>query len=196
MPSVADISNDPAEPDPDLIAIHIRDRNWHTVGAEHGFEPETVCRRAACAASVGAGDMGTRNAELSIVLADDAFVRGLNMDYRGIDAATNVLAFPATEPETAGDDPALAGDVVVARETVVREAADQGKPLSAHLSHMIVHGVLHLFGFDHDTDEDADRMERLEISVLASLGIPDPYGSGAASAGRHGQADGQSPEEA
>ena len=120
--------------------------------------------------------MGTKNSELSIVLADDAFVRDLNRDYRGIDRPTNVLAFPALEPEPAGDEPALAGDVVVARETMVQEAKDQGKPPAAHLGHLVVHGVLHLFGFDHETEADAERMERLEIAILARLGVPDPYG--------------------
>ena len=124
--------------------------------------------------------------EVSIVLADDAFVRGLNRDYRGEDSATNVLAFPGTpesgkgsaaaEPTSAPSDaPRLFGDVVLAHETVVAEAAEQGKPLGDHLAHLVVHGVLHLFGYDHHTYAEAVIMERLEATILARLAIEDPY---------------------
>jgi len=115
--------------------------------------------------------------ELAISLADDAVQQGLNRDWRGIDRPTNVLAFPAWEPgtEIPPGAPLLLGDVVLAFETVAREADEQGKPLSDHLSHLIVHGVLHLLGYDHATEAEAVAMESLETSILASLGVPDPY---------------------
>jgi probable rRNA maturation factor len=115
--------------------------------------------------------------ELGISLADDAEQRRLNRDWRGVDQPTNVLAFPAWEPGTAipPEAPLLLGDVVLAFETVAREAEEQGKPLPDHLSHLIVHGVLHLLGYDHGTEAEAVRMESLETSILASLEVPDPY---------------------
>ncbi len=111
------------------------------------------------------------------MLADDALVRRLNRDYRGVDQATNVLAFPAADGggSVAAEAPLPLGDVVLALETVRREAADQGKSVAEHLSHLVVHGVLHLLGFDHVEAGDAARMEALEIEVLAGLGVPDPY---------------------
>jgi probable rRNA maturation factor len=115
--------------------------------------------------------------ELGIKLADDACQRRLNRDWRGLDMPTNVLAFPTWvrgERVPAGARLPL-GDVVLALETVSREAKEQGKPLVDHLSHLTVHGVLHLLGYDHRQPSDAARMESLEISILAGLGFPDPY---------------------
>jgi len=106
-------------------------------------------------------------AELSIVLADDALVRTLNRDWRAKDKPTNVLAFPNAAP--------LLGDVVLAFETCAAEAAAQGKPLADHLSHLVVHGVLHLAGHDHGHAREARIMEDLERRILAAAGIPDPY---------------------
>jgi probable rRNA maturation factor len=115
--------------------------------------------------------------ELAISLADDAVQQGLNRDWRGIDRPTNVLAFPAWNREAPipPGAPLLLGDVVLAFETAAREADEQGKPLSDHLSHLIVHGVLHLLGHDHASEAEAVAMESLETSILASLGVPDPY---------------------
>jgi probable rRNA maturation factor len=115
--------------------------------------------------------------ELGVTLADAAEQQRLNREFRGQDASTNVLAFAAWEPgtELPADLPILLGDVVLAFETVLREAAEQGKPVADHLSHLVVHGVLHLLGFDHLTAADASRMEALEVAVLAELGIADPY---------------------
>ena len=115
--------------------------------------------------------------ELGITLTDDAHQRQLNFRYRGQDASTNVLAFRAWEPgmhATLGA-PLLLGDVVLAFETVAREANDQVKPFCDHVRHLIVHGVLHLLGYDHRGEADAIKMERLETSILAKLGVPDPY---------------------
>lgn len=137
-----------------------------------------LCTEAARAALAAADDLGGTAAELSIVLADDTLIRTLNRQWRGQDAPTNVLAFSAREgktPNPASPLPVLLGDVVLAYETVAAEAAAQGKPLADHLRHLVVHGVLHLLGYDHLGDEDAGRMEALEIRILAGLGVPDPY---------------------
>ena len=115
--------------------------------------------------------------ELTIVLADDAEQRQLNHIWRGVDRPTNVLAFLAWAPGAAvpSDGPFLLGDVVLAFETVVREANEQDKALADHFGHLIVHGVLHLLGYDHMGDMEAVEMERLETSILAELGVADPY---------------------
>jgi probable rRNA maturation factor len=115
--------------------------------------------------------------ELGITLADAANQRQLNREYRGLDAPTNVLAFPVWEPGTRlpPDAPVLLGDVVLAVETVAQEAAEQKKQLADHLVHLTVHGVLHLLGYDHVTQAEAATMESLETAILAELGVPDPY---------------------
>ena len=115
--------------------------------------------------------------ELGITLGDAADQRQLNRDYRGLDASTNVLAFPVWEPGTRlpPGTPVLLGDVVLALETVAQEAAEQEKPIGDHLVHLTVHGVLHLLGYDHLTQVEAAVMESLERSILAELGVPDPY---------------------
>ncbi|GBD43606.1 Endoribonuclease YbeY [bacterium HR40] len=118
--------------------------------------------------------------EVAVTLADDRMVRELNARYRGRDAATDVLSFPQFEADElarlaspAGVVPL--GDIVLAFETVSRDAADLGRPLLAHLLHLFVHGLLHLVGFDHVGEAEAMRMERLEAAILARLGLPDPY---------------------
>ena len=115
--------------------------------------------------------------ELGISLADDANQQQLNRDYRGRDKPTNVLAFPVWEPGTRlpSGAPVLLGDVVLALESVAQEAAEQEKPIGDHLVHLTVHGVLHLLGYDHLTGAEAAAMESLERSILAELGVPDPY---------------------
>ena len=113
---------------------------------------------------------------VDVMLADDAEQRHLNRIYRGKDTPTNVLAFPQGAPGSPrSDQPVLLGDVVLAFETVRREAADQDKPIANHLRHLVVHGVLHLLGFDHESATDAAAMEVREIKILAGLGVPDPY---------------------
>ncbi len=108
--------------------------------------------------------------ELSVVLSDDAQVRALNRDYRNKDTPTNVLSFPM--PTGSG----LMGDVVFARETLEREAAEQNKSFEAHFTHLLVHGVLHLQGFDHLDDASAEDMEAREVRALTRLSIDNPYG--------------------
>lgn len=112
-----------------------------------------------------------RTGELSIALSDDNQVQALNRDFRGKDKPTNVLSFPM--PEETG----LLGDVVLARQTLEREAAEQSKDFEDHLAHLVVHGVLHLYGFDHQNDADAADMEAREVRALAQLGIDNPYTS-------------------
>jgi len=132
---------------------------------------ERVAREAAGAALARARKE-RRAAELSLVLADDALVAALNERWRHVAGPTNVLAFPGEERAA---PLLLLGDVVLAYETVAREAQDQGKTLADHLRHLVIHGVLHLLGHGHDTSLLARRMEALETRILASLGVPDPY---------------------
>lgn len=134
-------------------------------------DAEAVTHRAADAAWKAAGSGA---AELSILLSDDARIRVLNRDYRGEDKPTNVLSFPAGDEGAAGR-PRLLGDVVLALETIRREAAAQSKPLADHLSHLTVHGLLHLLGHDHETETQATAMEAFETEILRGLGIADPY---------------------
>lgn len=132
----------------------------------------------AAAALAGHSRCGrARGAEASVVLGDDALVRALNHTYRGMDKPTNVLSFPFQVPP-GGARNGLLGDVVLAAETVAREAAERGIPLVHHLQHLVIHGLLHLLGFEHDTDPEAEMMERLETEILATLAIADPYESG------------------
>lgn len=114
-------------------------------------------------------------AEACVALSDNATVQALNARFRGQDKPTNVLSFPALEG-FAQAPPAALGDVVLAQETVEREAAEMGIPAAHHLQHLVVHGLLHLLGFDHETDVEAEEMEALEVAVLAGLGIANPYG--------------------
>ena len=115
------------------------------------------------------------DSELSLVFTDDANIRTINAKWRHIDKATNVLSFPAF-PIQPGQRPGpILGDIVIARETVQREAQEENKSFDDHLSHLIVHGLLHLTGYDHQNDDEAEQMESLERKILDSLGISDPY---------------------
>jgi probable rRNA maturation factor len=141
---------------------------------------EAVIHRAIGAAAEIA-DADTGDAELAVMLTDDGGIRTLNSSWRGIDKPTNVLSFPALQPtgEALDDMPRMLGDIAIAYETTRREAEQEDKPFDHHLSHLAVHGFLHLIGYDHENDDDADAMETLEREILAQLGIPDPYaGSG------------------
>ncbi len=137
---------------------------------------EALARRAAAVGAARAGTAPDRDREVSLVLADDATLRKLNLEYRGVDKPTNVLSFAAcAEPRSNSTGPLLLGDVLIAYETVHREAEQQGKRVSDHLCHLVVHGVLHLLGYDHANEREAARMERLETAILAELGVADPY---------------------
>jgi probable rRNA maturation factor len=146
---------------------------WKAALPDLGPRVRAAARAALRAAAWRPGPAG---AELSLVLGDDAGMRALNRHWRGQDKPTNVLSFPAGAAPAGA--PALIGDVVLAFETVRREANEQGKPLADHLAHLVVHGVLHLIGYDHEEARAARRMERLEVAILAALGIADPYDGG------------------
>jgi probable rRNA maturation factor len=140
-------------------------------------DAEAVIHRAiATAAEIADADHG--EAELAVMLTDDEGIRTLNSNWRGIDKPTNVLSFPAlqpTGPRGPDDAPLMLGDIAIAYQTTRKEADDEQKPFEHHLSHLAVHGYLHLIGYDHENDADADIMEGLETEILAQLGIPDPY---------------------
>ena len=152
-----------------------------TVSREAGGwaeDAEWLAERAALAALGAAYDDEEGPAELSVVLADDALVHRLNREYRGKDKPTNVLSFALTEaeePEAQDGVPVMLGDVILAYETVAREASEQGKSFKDHMTHLVMHGVLHLLGYDHETDDEAEEMEALETRLLATFGIADPY---------------------
>lgn len=172
------------------IAIHCKD--WDGAVAD----APGLCRRAAEAAWTTAGmdnEVGGGGAiprpEIGLVLTDDAEVAGLNVRFRGIEGPTNVLSFPSGETvadgagaeELAPDrPPVLLGDVVIALETTAREAARDGKPVGDHLQHLVVHGLLHLLGFDHQDEQEAESMESMEVEILSVLGVPNPYTDGVA----------------
>lgn len=140
-------------------------------------EAEAVIARA-IAAAAEAADADVGGSEIAVMLTDDAGIRKLNATWRGIDKPTNVLSFPAPEPAGAagqGDAPRMLGDIAIAYETMRKEADEEGKPFADHLSHLAVHGFLHLIGYDHGKDDDAEAMETLEREILARLDIPDPY---------------------
>lgn len=117
-------------------------------------------------------------AEISVTLTNDESIQSLNKDYRGKDKPTNVLSFPQIDwsNDDWKDDPmVMLGDVVVSFETIAREAEEQSKSLEHHFTHMLVHSIVHLFGYDHETDEEAEEMEALEIEILKQMGIENPY---------------------
>jgi len=132
---------------------------------------KTVLRRAVAEAPSATEQAG----ELAIVLTYDESIRALSRDWRRQDQPTNVLSFPAKEPRAARGTPRLLGDIVIAYETTEREARAEHKPFAHHLAHLAVHGFLHLVGYDHAADVEADAMEGLETAILARLDVPDPY---------------------
>ena len=148
----------------DNIDVIVESAQWDTLP-----DAEAVARDA-IAQALAALD-GRADAELAVLLTDDAAVRRLNATWRGLDQPTNVLSFPAAE----APDSRHLGDIAIAFETTAREARDEGKPLADHLSHLAVHGFLHLVGYDHESDAEAETMEQLERDILARLNVPDPY---------------------
>ena len=146
------------------VDIVIESPLWNTMVVD------SMLRRAIAAAAPA----DVANAELSIVLTDDAAIRELNRQWRGRNEATNVLSFPAVKAAD-GTAPRLLGDIVIAYETTAREAESEGKLFPHHLAHLAVHGFLHLLGYDHESDVEAEEMERLEREILARLDIADPY---------------------
>ncbi|MBN8629778.1 MAG: rRNA maturation RNase YbeY [Rhodobacterales bacterium] len=165
----------------DLIETVIEDERWE------GFGLAALAERAGRAALAGAG-LPVDGFAISLMGCDDARIAVLNADFRGKPQPTNVLSWPSEErgaefvgevPEPpdpgAADDPESLGDIAISWETCAREAEEQAKPMADHVTHLIVHGVLHLLGYDHVEEEDAAVMEALEVRILASLGVSDPY---------------------
>jgi len=168
---------------PEPVSVTIGAARWRAVLDD----APAVCRQAVRAAlSQAAVAPWLADAEVGVLLAGDRAIRRLNARHRGIDRPTNVLAFPLLEiehgrpvsgPSPDAAAPLMLGDVALALETVCREAAESGKPVGHHLCHLVVHGTLHLLGFDHQDDADARLMEDLERAILAGLQVPDPYAS-------------------
>jgi probable rRNA maturation factor len=160
----------PVEPIPVEIDIQVEAGVWPPEAHLGPLIPAAI--------QAGLAETGLRAqapAELSILLTDDAHVQKLNAEWRGKDKPTNVLSFPAFPGRHDKTLPPMLGDIVLAQETVAREAALEGKPLHHHISHLVIHGLLHLLGHDHETDDEAEAMEAIERRALARLAIPDPY---------------------
>lgn len=149
-----------------MIEVEIADAAWTAA-----LPDAEALAAAAAEAALRTGPDPTGG--LAVLLADDAAVRALNARFRAQDKATNVLSFPAP-PNPEGH----LGDIALGYGVCAREAGEQGKPLAHHLQHLVAHGVLHLLGYDHMTDDEAEKMEGLERVVLAGLGVSDPYAAG------------------
>jgi probable rRNA maturation factor len=159
----------PAAP---ILSLRAQSRQWRALGDLPALRIRAT--QAIEAALAVAPVHPLAGAEISLLLTDDRRIRIVNRDWRGFDKATNVLSFPAAPADRIETSPVL-GDIVVAYETVAREAEAEGKTASDHFSHLVIHGLLHLLGEDHETEADARRMEGLEVAALARLGIADPY---------------------
>jgi probable rRNA maturation factor len=148
--------------------------DWSAAGP---LEPILAAVATVVAAEPGLGSDLPRAASACVAFADDATVRGLNARYRHKDTPTNVLSFPAPEQPVGAPtgEPEFLGDIVLAAETVVSEANERGISVADHVRHLVLHGVLHLIGFDHEAEAEAIEMEGLESRLLASLGVADPY---------------------
>jgi probable rRNA maturation factor len=170
---------------PITIDVLIEDARWETLFATHeGKHSTEAITQQLCMAALAATSFldYAGECELSVVLADDAFVQQLNKEYRKKDAPTNVLSFPGEElvaeqyQHVSGrKEPIILGDVIVSLDTLLREAEIQHKVFYHHFSHLIIHGVLHLLGYDHEQEADALQMETKEIAILQQLGIASPY---------------------
>lgn len=138
-----------------------------------GIAGVEACVRRAAEAAMRDGEAPP--SEISVVLSDDEHIRELNKHHRNMDKPTNVLSFPPARSKAPPGTPRFLGDIVLAFETIEREARDEDKPLENHITHLVVHGVLHLLGYDHEDEEEAELMENRERQILSGLGIPDPY---------------------
>jgi len=150
------------------LDISVSSPLWRGLPRARAIARETIA--AAVTESGGPSEGG----DVSLCLADDAALCALNLRWRGVDKPTNVLSFPSAPPSRPGDAMTL-GDIALAYETLAREAQVLGVPLAAHYRHLLTHGFLHLIGYDHETDAEAERMEALETRILARLGAADPY---------------------
>jgi probable rRNA maturation factor len=158
------------------IDLRVADARWGTLG-----DVEALAQRVLDAASTQTGKGG----EVSILLTSDAEMHTLNKQWRGIDKPTDVLSFPSDGPEIPGE-PRHLGDIAIGHETAIQDAETMKRPFDGHFSHLLIHGFLHLIGYDHIEPEDAAVMEPLEARILAGLGWPDPYATGPYAPGLHG----------
>jgi probable rRNA maturation factor len=155
-----------------IVSIDIDDAAWLAID---DLENKATQAAEHCAQRA---DFGTEPVAVTILLTNDDAVAELNRTWRGKSGPTNVLSFPADKSQpNPGDAPRHLGDIALAFGVVKREAQEQGKPLEAHMTHLLVHGLLHLAGFDHMNEAEAEIMETREIAILAGLGIADPYQS-------------------
>lgn len=157
------------------LQISVEEGNWPGEAALAAVAERVLGQAAAQLAKAEKQPFPPMPVEVSLVFTDDASIRTINQEWRGQDKPTNVLSFPAYPLVPGGKPGPMLGDIILARETLEREAVELGKPFDDHMSHLLVHGFLHLFGYDHLETEDAERMEALETRILADLGIPDPY---------------------
>ncbi len=148
-----------------MIDMRVECEGWRDLG-----DPEAFAKR--CYDAVAA-ELPVCDKPVCILLTDDDRVRKLNNNFLGKDRPTNVLSFPANDP--AGPDQDYLGDIAMAYETCAQEADLTGTPIASHSAHLLVHGMLHLLGYDHERDADADIMEAMEIRILSRLGVRDPY---------------------
>lgn len=163
-----------------LVDVIIEAPEWEAVNLD-------VMAQQACSAALAELGLDSERFEIAILACDDARIAELNGDFRAKPTATNVLSWPSEDidlpigasPELPDPDPdgppVELGDIAIAYETCAREASEQDKPFSDHVSHLLVHATLHLLGFDHINDADAAHMEAIETRILATMGIPDPY---------------------
>lgn len=152
------------------VTIDVDDAGWAILPGLEGLT------RAAAAATFAATGVAPEDFETAILFSNDAHVAEINGQWRGKPSPTNVLSFPAPEVQPVPDGEARPlGDIVLALGVVTKEAAEQAKPLKDHVSHLIIHGLLHLLGYDHEDEAEADEMEDLERHIMKGLGFPDPY---------------------
>ena len=150
------------------VSIEVEDESWLALAGLDALAQKAVDAALAGASMKEPGDV-------ALLFTDDSAIAEINAEWRGKDKPTNVLSFPAPDMPLPEGEARHLGDIVLAHGVIAREAAEQGKTLHDHTAHLIVHGVLHLLGYDHETDAEAEEMERLEAAILNGLGIADPY---------------------
>ena len=158
------------------LAIAVEAGEWGDVEAIEALDEDAFAAAVPDLAEREGQPFPQEPPEVSLVLADDAMMADINSQWRNQPKPTNVLSFPAFPLAPGGRPGPMLGDIILARETIEREAADLGKPVDEHITHLIVHGFLHLFGYDHIENSDAEKMEAIETRILASLDLSDPYG--------------------
>jgi probable rRNA maturation factor len=154
-----------------MLTLATRDRYWRTA------LPRAKALAEKSVTATLAHEKIKQSLHITLTLAGDSYVHKLNLAWRGKDRPTNVLSFPLMPLDTPvpRGETIMLGDIVLARQTLVREALAEGKTLAAHYQHLITHGVLHLLGYDHLTDRETEDMQRREVKILRQLGVPDPY---------------------